>query len=96
MKEYATEIATAIVALTGMAGSWFLGGKQASRNKTNDSLTKGADQIVDTSNKLLAKLEQISNDERERAESERTHREICEKSLSVLTEKVEYLENKIK
>jgi len=103
MKEYASEITLIVSGLMTTAGAWFLGGKQVSRNKTNETLTSGANQIVDTSKKLLETLERISEEEREKAEVEKRHKESCEKSLlehkemlNILDKKVKFLETKIK
>jgi hypothetical protein len=103
MKEYASEITLIVSGLITTAGAWFLGGKQVSRNKTNETLTSGANQIVDSSKKLLETLERISEEEREKAIIERTHKESCEKSLlehkvmlQSLSKKVACLEKKIK
>jgi predicted P-loop ATPase/GTPase len=66
-------------------------------------LTRGADQIVDTSNKLLETLQNLLSEERERVNEERKHRELCETSLSQhkrmideLSKKVKQLETKMK
>jgi hypothetical protein len=103
MKEYYSEIAIATAGIITAAGAWFLGGRQKHKNHSDEVLTRGADQIVDTSNKLLETLQNLLNEERERVKEERTHRELCETSLlehkrmiDGLSKKVKLLESKMK
>ncbi len=95
MKEYAGEIITGISGLAVAAGAWFMGGRQAARGKEKDSLTKGADQIVDSSNKLLQNLEKWLEMERQRAEEERKHKETCEKALTEHKQLIDRLSRKL-
>jgi len=102
MKEYAAEIGLIIGGIITTAGGWFFGGKQASKGKTNETLTRGADQIVDTSNKLLEKLDQIATEERERTdierartETERAHKVSCEESLREHKKMINDLKKKV-
>jgi hypothetical protein len=103
MKEYYSDIAIATAGVITTAGAWFLGGRQKHKNASDEVLTRGADQIVDTSNKLLETLQNLLSEERERVNEERKHRELCETSLSQhkrmiddLSKKVKQLETKIK
>lgn len=72
--EYQNQIIGAIVLVVTSYLAWILGGRQKSKNDTNDSITKGTDSLINT----LEKLIEIAN---ENIESERTHRLSCEKSL---------------
>jgi len=74
MKEYTSEIILIISGIVSAVTAWKLGGKQKMKATERQSLTKGADQIVDTSSKLLDRLELM-------LEQETQHRENCEKSL---------------
>jgi hypothetical protein len=103
MKEYYSDIAIATAGVITTAGAWFLGGRQKHKNASDEVLTRGADQIVDTSNKLLETLQNLLSEERERVNEERKHRELCETSLSQhkrmideLSKKVKQLETKMK
>ena len=60
---------------------WRLGGKQHASNSEKDTLTHGADRLIDSSNKLLEKMQQMLEQEIERVNLERDHRELCEKAL---------------
>lgn len=103
MKEYYSDIAIATAGVITTAGAWFLGGRQKHKNASDEVLTRGADQIVDTSNKLLETLQNLLSEERERVNEERKHRELCETSLTQhkrmiddLSKKVKQLETKMK
>lgn len=72
--EYQNQIFGAIVLVVTSYVAWILGGRQKSRNDTNDSITKGTDTLINT----LEKLIEIAN---QNIESERSHRLSCEKSL---------------
>jgi hypothetical protein len=103
MKEYYSDIAIATAGVITTAGAWFLGGRQKHKNASDEVLTRGADQIVDTSNKLLETLQNLLSEERERVNEERKHRELCETSLAQhkrmiddLSKKVKQLETKMK
>jgi len=90
-----TEIAIGITGLVATMAAWRFGGRQRAKNENTDAITKGTDQIVETSSKLLAKLDQMLDEERE-------HRIACETSLGEhkelivnLTKKVAELEKRI-
>jgi coenzyme F420-reducing hydrogenase alpha subunit len=77
---------------------WRLGGKQQASNSEKDTLTHGADRLIDSSNKLLDKMQQMLEQETERVKVERDHRELCEtalkehqKQLDILKKEVEEL-----
>ena len=96
MKEYYSEIAVGIVGLIGTLIAYFTKGKQKNKNEKVDSITSGTDKIVETSNKLLQRFEELLNSEQE-------HRKACEESLrnhkkmiDDTNKKVRILENKIK
>jgi hypothetical protein len=74
--------------LTGVAG-WLFGGKQKLKIDSNDVLTKGADSIVETSNKLLTMLQVM-------VEEERDHRKSCEESLKEHKNLISKLDSEIK
>jgi uncharacterized protein HemX len=103
MKEYYSEIAIATAGIITAGGAWFLGGRQQHKNHSDEVLTRGADQIVDTSNKLLETLQNLLTEERARVKEERVHKQNCEDSLAehkrmieALSKKVKQLENTIK
>lgn len=73
--EYQNQILGAIILSVSSYVAWILGGRQRSKNNTNDSITKGTDSLINT----LEKLIEIAN---ENIESERSHRISCEKSLA--------------
>lgn len=79
---HTTEIVIGIVGLTTTVAAWVMGGKQKANNERTDAITAGTDKIVETSNKMLERLEKLLNDETERLHHEKTHRELCEKSLT--------------
>lgn len=94
MSDYKSEILISLAGIVTSITAWILGGKQSSKNQTKDTLTAGADRIVETSNKLLTRLEQMLDEETK-------HKENCEKSLkehkrliNELRKKVENLERK--
>ncbi len=73
---------------------WRLGGKQQASNSEKDTLTHGADRLIDSSNKLLEKMQQMLEQEIERVNLERDHREHCENSLKELREEIELLKKR--
>ena len=81
MLDFKTEIITAILGVIGMIATWKLGGKQSVKNQTTDSITAGTDKIVDTSNKLIDRIELMLQQEEIRTATEREHRETCEAKL---------------
>jgi chromosome segregation ATPase len=81
MKEYYSEIAITVAGVITTASAWFLGGKQNHKNASDEVLTRGADQIVDTSNKLLETLKQLLDEERQRSTAAVKHHQECETSL---------------
>jgi peptidoglycan hydrolase CwlO-like protein len=95
MKEHIGEIVTGVVGIAAAAGAWFMGGRQAAKGAAKDTLTKGADQIVDSSNKLLQNLEKWLDMERNRAEDERKHKESCEKALNEHKQMIDKLSRKL-
>lgn len=84
MLDFKTEIITAILGVIGMIATWKLGGKQSVKNQTTDSITAGTDKIVDTSNKLIDRIESMLQQEEIRTATEREHRETCEAKLKKL------------
>ena len=88
MKEHLSEIIITATGVMTTASAWMLGGRQKSKNETRDTLTRGADQLVDTSKKLLKIAEEAA-----KAERERTHE--CQKKLAELRNRVECLEKKL-
>lgn len=85
------ELTIAIVGVLTTASAWFLGGKQKAKNDHNDILTKGANQIVESSNRLVEMLERL-------LEEERKHRTACEdllldhkKQINAMNKKIEEL-----
>jgi hypothetical protein len=88
-----------VIGITGVVTSiaaWVYGGRQRSKNEQNETLTSGTSKIVDTSNALLDRLQQLLDQETARAASEREHRESCEKSLSEHKMMIEQLMGKVK
>lgn len=75
MNENLPAIITGVVGVVTTVTAWLMGGKQNAQAQKDDVITKGTDQIVETSNKLLQTLEQMLNEER-------SHRVNCENSLS--------------
>jgi len=73
---------------------WRLGGKQEASNSEKDTLTHGADRLIDSSNKLLDKMQQMLEQEIERVNLEREHREHCETSLKELRKEIELLKQR--
>jgi len=86
--EYTSEIVVGVVGVVTSTVAWVLGGKQNIKLSEQDTLTKGADQIVETSGKLLTTLEKMLTEER-------THRGNCESELAELKRRIEELECKI-
>lgn len=74
MNENLPAIVTGVIGLTTTLAAWLMGGKQNAKAHKDDVITKGTDQIVETSNKLLQTLEQMLKEER-------SHRTSCEASL---------------
>jgi hypothetical protein len=95
MKEYITEIVIGTVGIATATTTWFLGGRQMSRNNQNETLVRGADSIVDSSNKLLNTLNNLVEQETARAEVEREHRINCETSLAQQRKLIDDLQLKI-
>lgn len=96
LQDHYGEIATGIVGFIGMIVAWFTKGKQQNKNEKVDSITSGTDKIVETSNKLLERFEELLN-------SEQKHRKACEESLrnhkkmiDDTNKKVRILEKKVK
>jgi hypothetical protein len=87
--EHSAEIAIGVTGLVTSMTAWFLGGRQRTKNDSTDTLTKGADQIVETSNKLLGRLDAM-------LEEERSHRAMCEKALSEHKAMLDELNIKVK
>jgi hypothetical protein len=88
-----------VIGITGVVTSiaaWMYGGKQRNKNEQNDTLTSGTAKIVDTSNALLDRLQQLLDQETLRVAAEREHRESCEKSLSEHKRMIEELMAKVK
>jgi len=81
IENYLSEILQITTAIIVTSLAWFFGGKQTSKRKTENTLTQGADQIVDTSQKLIETLDRYLSASRIREKKERTHKETCEKSL---------------
>jgi hypothetical protein len=95
MKEHLTEIVIGVTGVATTAAAWWFGGRQRNKVEKDDALTRGADQIVDTSNKLLSTLEALLKEERERVTEERTHREMCEASLGEHKRMIDELKRKV-
>jgi len=87
MSDIKIAIITGVTGLTTTIAAWILGGKQNLRNSTNDAITKGTDQIVETSTKLLTTLEKMVDDER-------GHRQSCEAKLAELKTEIENLKSR--
>jgi hypothetical protein len=88
MSAHTSEIIIGISGVIAASTAWFLGGKQVAKNSERDTLTKGADQIVETSGKLLLTLEKMLEEERE-------HKKNCENSLAELKLRLDQLERKL-
>jgi len=82
MSGHLTEIVIGVTGVATTAAAWYFGGRQKNKNEKDDTLTRGADQIVDTSNKLLDMLNNLLTEERERTREERQHKQNCENSLA--------------
>lgn len=102
MKEHLTEIVIGITGVATTAAAWYFGGRQRTKVESDDVLMRGADSIVDTSNKLLETLKQMLEEERERTRVEHEHRQNCEtllkehrKYIDELKRKVTQLEKKL-
>lgn len=89
MSYHMTEIVVGVVGVATTATAWMLGGRQRTKNESDDTLTKGANQIVETSNNLLTTLQTMLSEER-------THRQDCETKLRDLGIKIDELEKFIK
>lgn len=96
LQDHYGEIAVGIVGFIGTIIAYFTKGRQQNKNEKVDSITSGTDKIVETSNKLLERFEELLN-------SEQKHRKACEESLrnhkkmiDDTNKKVRVLENKIK
>jgi len=89
MSEVKITLITGITGLITTYLAWVLGGKQNAKNITNEAITKGTDQIVETSTKLLTTLEKMVNDER-------AHRINCETKLDELKTEIEQLKKQFK
>jgi chromosome segregation ATPase len=87
-KEYTSEIVVGIIGLASAISAWFLGGRQKTKLSDRDSITNGADKIVDISNKLLESLENLLKQERQ-------HRLDCEKSLREQQRQIDQLKSEI-
>jgi hypothetical protein len=74
-----TELTLGVVTLVSSSINillmWKFGGKQSNNNTRADAITSGTDKIVDSTNKLLERMDYMLDQERE-------HREKCEHSLS--------------
>jgi uncharacterized protein Yka (UPF0111/DUF47 family) len=88
MKEHLPEIVIGIVGVAATSAAWLMGGRQRTKNEKDDTLTRGADQIVETSNKLLSTLQAM-------LEEERRHRQSCESKLDEFEQKIKELERRI-
>ena len=95
MKEHLTEIVIGVTGVATTAAAWWFGGRQRNKNESDDILTRGADQIVDTSNKLLEMLNHLLAEERERTKEEREHREMCETALAHHKRMIDELKKKV-
>jgi polyhydroxyalkanoate synthesis regulator phasin len=84
MSDIKIAIITGVTGLAATIAAWILGGKQNLANSTQDAITKGTDQIVETSTKLLTTLEKMVDDER-------SHRQTCETKLAELKQEIEIL-----
>jgi uncharacterized protein Yka (UPF0111/DUF47 family) len=88
MKEHLPEIVIGIVGVATTSAAWLMGGRQRTKNEKDDTLTRGADQIVETSNKLLSTLQAMLDEERR-------HRQSCESKLDEFERKIKELEQRI-
>jgi hypothetical protein len=88
MKDHMSDIIIGVIGITTTATAWFLGGKQRSKNDKDDTLTKGANQIVETSNNLLSTIRGYWAEERE-------HRISCEEALRKSDQRIDELERKL-
>lgn len=95
IENYLSEILQITTAIVVTSLAWFFGGKQSSKRKTENTLTQGADQIVDTSQKLLETLDGYLEQSRNREKKERTHKENCEKSLQEHKIEINTLKSKV-
>jgi hypothetical protein len=99
MTEYKTELLALISTVVAGWLGWRFGGKQTAKVAEKDSLTRGADQIVDTSGKLLDLLKSALEEERLRKEAEeklkleeQQHRNHCEAELIKVNKKLVEIE----
>jgi hypothetical protein len=81
MSNYTSEVIIGVTGIVTSIAAWLYGGRQKNQNEQNDTLTSGTSKIVDTSNALLDRLQQLLDQETARTEIEREHRESCEASL---------------
>lgn len=81
------EVIIAAAGIATTAASWFMGAKQRSKNESHDTLTKGANQIVETTNKLLEMAQRAY-------EEERQHRASCEQQLKELRQEIAEIKKK--
>jgi uncharacterized protein HemX len=95
MKQHSTEIIIGILGLVTTSAAWIMGGRQKAKNEHTDAITVGTDKIVDTSNKLLERLEKLLNEETQRHLAEKAHRELCETSLREHKEMISELQKKV-
>ena len=86
--EISVGIVSLVSVMAGAVSGWTMGGKQKAKNESTDAITKGTDQIVETSTKLLAKLDQMLNEER-------VGRKCCEDSLTEHKKLINSLSKKI-
>jgi hypothetical protein len=84
MSETKIAVIAGATTLVSTIAAWVMGGRQATKSTEKDALTKGADQIVETSGKLLITLEKM-------VEDERTHRIDCETKLAALKGEIDKL-----
>ena len=89
MKEHAPEIVVATIGVVSTYVAWLLGGKQNAKNSKDDTLTRGADMIVESSQKLLQTLEKM-------LEEERQHRQTCEDSMREMKLEIDELRQALK
>ena len=89
MKEHAPEIVVATIGIVSTYVAWLLGGKQTAKNSKDDTLTRGADMIVESSQKLLQTLEKM-------LEEERQHRKSCEDSLREMKSQIDEMRAALK
>lgn len=89
MKEHTAEIVVGTIGIVTTYVAWLLGGKQQTKNSKDDTLTRGADMIVESSQKLLQTLEKMLSEERQ-------HRQSCEDSLREMRAEIDELRKMMK